>query len=233
MKRSNLYLIIGAVILAVGISLSWYSENAFLDATPTIFDEYDGSMEFYDYVMQNHSFFIYLILVGILIGIIGFAILIAGIVFFFRDRKKNEDQLNEEKLQRREWSKKRGIIWALALGNIIGGVMVMSSALYFGFPTTTVDFFAVSDDYTGILDTAAFLDAGIGFGIGYVFFRPMKGARTIIITLTIISAIFGIIYMIKGHNFGILGISIVILTLYYLRKPKIISYFEAREKLVR
>jgi len=126
----------------------------------------------------------------------------------------------------------KNVIWSFALGNIFGGILVLSSALYFGFPTNTVDFFVVSDNYRGILDLVPFLSAAISFITGYVFLRPVKRSRAIIITLTIISAIFGIIYMIKGHNFGMLGILLVILTLYYLRTPKIISYFESREKAI-
>ena len=138
--------------------------------------------------------------------------------------------MNKE--ERKEWSQKRGLVWALSLGNIFGGILILSSALYFGFPTTSVDFFVVSDDYSGILDLGAFLDAGLAFTIGYVFMRPMKNARTLIIGLLIINVIFGIIYVLKGHSYGLFSFSILIMTLYFLRKPKIISYFESKEKLI-
>ena len=120
----------------------------------------------------------------------------------------------------------------LAGANIVGGILVLSSVLYFGINFSTIGFFVVADDYTGILDLGGFLDAGLGFVIGYVFIRPMKNARKIIIGLTLVNVAFGFAYFFQGHEYGFFGLFILAATLYYLRKPKVIEYFESGERLL-
>ena len=74
------------------------------------------------------AFFDYLVylLISALLKLAGIVLGIIGIILFFKKRKN----MNEEK--RKEWNQKRGIIWMLAGANILGGILVLSSVLYFG-----------------------------------------------------------------------------------------------------
>lgn len=112
------------------------------------------------------------------------------------------------------------IILGIILAVFAVMVMVMSSVVgnysYFGDMTSIVG---------GAITAVLMVLAAFSFLIASALFSGKKWGRTIVIVFSIVNLVMGAVSMMVGNVFGVGGIILNGIVLYYMWRPHVIAYF--------